>query len=71
VSAFLTVAAVADELGFSPRTVLRWIEAGDLEAVRLPGGRLRIPQSAWIAFLADHATTNGARTLASVDEGGE
>jgi excisionase family DNA binding protein len=71
VSDFRTVAAIAEEAGFSARTVLRWVEAGELEAVRFPGGRLRIPQSAWIAFLAEHATTNGARTLAGVDEGGE
>ena len=51
--------------------VLRWVERGDLEAVRFPGGRLRISQTAWKAFLAEHSTTSGARTLASVDEGGE
>jgi excisionase family DNA binding protein len=44
-SGWLTVAAVADELEVSPRTVLRWIERGDLAAVRLPGGRLRIAQA--------------------------
>jgi len=69
--AYLTVAAIAHEAGFSPRTVLRWVERGDLEAVRFPGGRLRISQTAWKAFLAEHSTTSGARTLASVDEGGE
>ena len=53
---YLTVAAVAEEAGFSPRTVLRWVEAGDLEAVRFPGGRLRIPQTAWMAFLAERST---------------
>ena len=62
-STYLTIAAVAEEAGFSPRTVLRWVERGDLEAVRFPGGRLRIPQTAWTAFLAAHATTNGTRTL--------
>jgi excisionase family DNA binding protein len=70
-SGYLTVAAVAEEAGFSTRTVLRWVEAGDLEAVRFPGGRLRIPQTAWLAFLAEHTTTNGLRTLVGVDEGGE
>ncbi|MDX6594202.1 MAG: Helix-turn-helix domain [Gaiellales bacterium] len=38
----MTVAAVADELDVSARTVLRWIQNGDLEAVKLPGGRLRV-----------------------------
>jgi excisionase family DNA binding protein len=41
-SGWLTVAVVAGELEVSPRTVLRWIERGDLVAVKLPGGRLRI-----------------------------
>jgi excisionase family DNA binding protein len=34
----LTVAAVAEDLAVSTRTVLRWIHRGDLRAVRLPGG---------------------------------
>jgi excisionase family DNA binding protein len=38
VSGFLTVAHVADELGVSTRTVQRWIDRGELPAVRLPGG---------------------------------
>ena len=41
-SAYSTCAQVADELGVSTRTVLRWIDRGDLDAVRLPGGRLRV-----------------------------
>jgi excisionase family DNA binding protein len=67
-SAFLTCAQVAEELGVSPRTVLRWIERGQLEAVRLPGGRLRVPQTAYSAFLAGCATTNGRRTVAPIEE---
>jgi excisionase family DNA binding protein len=71
-SAYLTVAAVADQAGFSPRTVLRWVERGDLEAVRFPGGRLRIAESAWSAFLAERTTAGSARMLVPVDEeGGE
>jgi len=68
--AYLTVAAVADQAGFSPRTVLRWVERGDLEAVRFPGGRLRISEAAWNAFLAERTTTGGARMLVPVDEEG-
>jgi excisionase family DNA binding protein len=71
VSGFLTVAQVADELGFSPRTILRWIAAGNLQAVRLPGGRLRISQTAWSAFLAERSTGTRGVTLACVDEGGK
>jgi excisionase family DNA binding protein len=64
---YLTVAQVADELGFSPRTILRWIDAGGLEAVRLPGGRLRIPQSALAAMLAAGSTRSAAGIVAAVD----
>lgn len=39
---YLTVADTADRFDVSRRTVLRWIAAGDLIALRLPGGRLRI-----------------------------
>jgi excisionase family DNA binding protein len=67
-SGFLTVAAVAEELGFSPTTVLRWIDAGHLEAVRLPGGRLRISQSAWIAFLAERSTIPTGGSLVGVEK---
>jgi excisionase family DNA binding protein len=52
---YLTVADVADTLGVSTRTVLRWIERGDLPAVRLPGGRLRVSQTALAASLAGWA----------------
>lgn len=69
--AYLTVAAIADEAGFSPRTVLRWVERGDLEAVRFPGGRLRISQTAWMAFLAERTTTGERHTLATIEEADE
>jgi hypothetical protein len=46
--------------------------AATLEAVRFPGGRLRISQTAWKAFLAERTTSGGARTLVPVgEEGGE
>ncbi|ORX21630.1 excisionase [Mycobacterium heckeshornense] len=35
----LTVAQVAAQLNTSSRTVQRWIKAGKLRAIRLPGGR--------------------------------
>jgi excisionase family DNA binding protein len=68
VSGYLRVADVAETLDVSPRTVLRWIAVGDLEALRLPGGRLRISQSAYSGFLAGCATTNQRRTVAAVEE---
>lgn len=58
-SAYLTAADVADMVGVSTRTVLRWIERGDLPAVRLPGGRLRVSDSALAAHLAAWSTLIG------------
>ena len=66
--AYLTVAQVADDLGFSPRTILRWIDQGEIEALRLPGGRLRISQTAYSTWLAAHTMTTGGRTLGKVQE---
>jgi len=40
---------------------------GDLEAVRFPGGRLRISQRAWMAFLAERSTMPAGSTLDAVD----
>ncbi len=37
---------VAHLVGVSPRTVRRWAARGQLEAVRLPSGRWRIPEEA-------------------------
>lgn len=50
-SAFLTVAQVAEEVGVSARTVLRWLDAGELPCLRLPGGGIRIPQVAYVEWL--------------------
>lgn len=69
-SAWYTVADLADELRVSPRTVLRWVECGELEALRLPGGRLRISQTAWSTWQLDHTTGSPTRNLRPLDEGG-
>lgn len=37
----LTARQVAELLGVSAETVLRWTRRGDLPAIRLPGGALR------------------------------
>lgn len=58
-TAYLTAADVAEAVGVSTRTVLRWIDRGDLEAVRLPGGRLRVSQAALAAHLAAWSTLIG------------
>lgn len=70
-SSYLRVADIADDLGVSARTVLRWIDRGDLEALRLPGGGLRISQTAYSTWQAARMTGVGDRILAAVDEGGE
>lgn len=40
----LTVAQAADRLGYAKETVRRLISQGQLPAVRLPSGRLRISE---------------------------
>jgi excisionase family DNA binding protein len=73
VSGWLTVAAVADELEVSPRTVLRWIERGDLAAVKLPGGRLRVAPAELAARLEAWSTADpcGRMLAAAIDQEGE
>jgi excisionase family DNA binding protein len=71
VSTYLTVADVADELEVSARTVLRWVERGELQAVRLPGGRLRISQAELAARLEQWSTTStgdGRMLAASIEQ---
>jgi excisionase family DNA binding protein len=68
---WLTVAAVADELAVSPRTVLRWVDRGKLPAVRLPGGRLRIAEKELARRLDEWSTTTQERMLATVNEEGD
>ena len=65
-SEWLTCAQVADELGVSTRTVLRWVERGDLRAVKLPGGRLRIAQSELAATLEAWSTGTGPERMLAV-----
>lgn len=69
-SVWLTVAQVAEQLEVSPRTVLRWVERGDLAAVRLPGGRLRVAEAELAAALKRWQAVP-RRMLAAVDAGGE
>ena len=40
-SRLLTARTVADLLGVSTETVLRWARRGELPAIRLPGGAIR------------------------------
>lgn len=53
----LTAREVAEILNVSPETVLRWTRAGELPAIRLPGGALRYREDAIEAWLEERATT--------------
>jgi len=68
-STWLTVGQVAEAEQVSPRTVLRWIEAGHLRARRQPGGRLRVAEE-WYRELVERGS-QPRRILAVVDDGGE
>jgi excisionase family DNA binding protein len=57
----LTARTVADTLGVTPATVLRWTRRGDLPAVRLPSGQVRYRQDDLDLWLADRATGRQSR----------
>ena len=62
----LTTREVAELLGVSPDTVLRWTTRGELPGLRLPSGALRFSEEALERWLAERATgtesaRNGAR----------
>lgn len=55
----LTAREVADHLGLSPETVLRYVRRGELPAIRLPGtakGRLRFRREDVEAWLEERST---------------
>jgi excisionase family DNA binding protein len=52
----LTARAVADMLDVCPETVLRWIRNGELPAIRLPGGAIRINECNLHDWLSARAT---------------
>jgi len=59
----LTARQVAELLGVSAETVLRWTRRGELRGYRLPGtarGRLRFSLEEVDAWLAEHATAGPA-----------
>jgi excisionase family DNA binding protein len=59
----LTAREVADHLGVSPETVLRWTRRGELPAIRLPGGVIRYHEDVLDGWLAERATPcRGAST---------
>jgi excisionase family DNA binding protein len=52
----LTARAVAEQLGLSTETVLRWVRRGELPAIRFPGGAIRFRPEALEAWLEQRAT---------------
>jgi excisionase family DNA binding protein len=56
VTGLLTAREVADALGVSVETVLRWARKGTLPAIKLPGGAVRFREDAIEAWLAERAT---------------
>ena len=52
----LTARDVAELLGVSAETVLRWTRRGDLGAIKLPGGAIRYSEADLDQWLAGHAT---------------
>jgi excisionase family DNA binding protein len=53
---YLAARAVAEQLGVSCETVLRWVRRGELPAIRLPGGAIRIGQQELEEWLMHRAT---------------
>ena len=53
----LTAREVADLIGVSAETVLRWTRRGDLQAIRLPGGAIRFREHELDGWLEARATT--------------
>jgi excisionase family DNA binding protein len=51
---YISVGFVARHCGVSNTTVLRWIEAGQLPAFRLPGGHHRIGRTDLSDFLTKY-----------------
>jgi len=48
---FISVGFVAKRCGVSNTTVLRWINAGQLPAFKLPGGHFRVGRTDFSRFL--------------------
>jgi excisionase family DNA binding protein len=52
----LTARQLSEWLGVSAETVLRWTRRGQLPAIRLPGGAIRIRESDLDGWLHERAT---------------
>jgi len=58
----LTARQVAELLGVSTETVLRWTRRGDLPALRLPGGAIRYREPDLDEWLAARTTQRPDRS---------
>ena len=58
----LTARQVAELLGVSAETVLRWTRRGELPAIRLPSGAIRYRPDGLDRWLLDRTTTAGDAT---------
>ena len=56
----LTARQVAELLGVSTESVLRWTRSGKLPAIRLPGGAIRFRDDELDAWLRERATPRDA-----------
>lgn len=63
----LTARAVADTLGVCTETVLRWVRSGELPAIRLPSGAIRIGDDELEAWLKERATPRRGMLAAAPD----
>jgi excisionase family DNA binding protein len=57
VTGLLTARQVAELIGVSPETILRWARRGELPAIRLPGGAIRFRQDDLDNWLQERTAT--------------
>ncbi len=68
----LTAREVADKLGVSAETVLRWRRKGLIPAIELPGGAIRFRENEldeWLTARATRPATLPVTLLATATEG--
>ncbi|MBA3260917.1 MAG: helix-turn-helix domain-containing protein [Thermoleophilaceae bacterium] len=67
----LTVREVAGLLDRSPETILRWVRAGKLPAIRLPGGAIRFREEDLDHWISLRVTTPATLQVTSSTTHGE
>ena len=67
-TSLLTAREVADLIGVSAETVLRWTRRGELPAIRLPGGAVRYREDELDAWLEERATLTRSLPTTTDDE---